>query len=93
MTSTEESPEKPSARFRHSLCHNFFHGAPKHRALITTIGVEFQQERIHAEHSRHNQRAAIAILNFGGMHDGVDQQALRIDKNVLARPSMVLQKL
>ena len=64
------------------MCHYFLNGTPKHRALITTIGVEFQQERIHAEHGRNDQRAAIAILNVGGMHDGVDQQALRIDKNV-----------
>ena len=34
------------------------------------------------KHGRHDQRAAIAILNVGGVHDGVDQQALRIDKNV-----------
>ena len=27
------------------LCHYFLHGAAKHRALIATIGVEFQQER------------------------------------------------
>ena len=64
------------------LGHYFRHGTAKHRALIATIGVEFQQERIHAEHGRHDQCAAIAILNVGGVHDGVDQQALRIDKNV-----------
>ena len=64
------------------LRHYFRHGAAKHRALIAAIGVEFQQKRIPAEHGRHHQRAAIAILNAGGVHDGVDQQALRIDKNV-----------
>ena len=64
------------------LRHYFCHGAAKHRALIAAIGVEFQQERIHAEQGRHDERAAIAILNVGGMHDGVDQQALRIDENV-----------
>ena len=64
------------------LCHYFRHGAAKHWALIAAIGVEFQQERIHAEHGRHDQRAAIAILNVGGVHDGVDQQALRVDKNM-----------
>ena len=64
------------------LRHYFRDSAAKHRALIAAIGVEFQQERIHAEHRRHDQRAAIAILNVGGVHDGVDQQALRVDKNV-----------
>jgi len=64
------------------LRHYFRHSAAKHRTLIAAIGVEFQQERIHAEHGRHDQHAAIAILNVGGVHDGVDQQALRIDENV-----------
>ena len=31
---------------------------------------------------RHDEYAAVAILNVGGVHDGVDQQALRIDENV-----------
>ena len=28
------------------------------------------------------KRAAVAILDVGGVHDGVDQQALRVDENV-----------
>ena len=64
------------------LRHYFRHSATKHRTLIAAISVELQQEWIHAEHGRHDQRAAIAILNVGGMHDGVDQQALRVDENV-----------
>ena len=64
------------------LFHYFRHSAAEHRALIAAISVELQQEWIHAEHGRHDQRAAIAILNVGGMHDGVDQQALRVDENV-----------
>ena len=50
--------------------------------MIAAIGVEFQQEWIHAGHGRHDERAAIAILDIGGMHDGVDQQALCVDENV-----------
>ena len=64
------------------LCHDFRHRAAEHRALIAAIGVEFQQERIKAEHGRHHQHATIAILNVGGVHDGVDQQALGIDENM-----------
>jgi len=64
------------------LCHYLRHGAAKHRALIAAVGVEFQQKRIHAEHGRHDQHAAVAILNVGGVHDGVDQQALCVDENV-----------
>ena len=64
------------------LRHYFRYSAAKHGALIAAIGVEFQHERIHAEHGRDDQRTTITILNVGGVHDGVDQQALRVDKNV-----------
>ena len=62
--------------------HYFRDGAAKQRALIAAIGVEFHQERIHAEHGRHDQCAAVTILDIGGMNDGMDQQALRIDENM-----------
>ena len=64
------------------LRHDFLDGAAKLRPLIAAIGVEFQKERIEAKHRRHEQCAAITILDVGGMDDGVDQQALRVDKNV-----------
>jgi hypothetical protein len=60
----------------------FLHGAAKHRALIAAVGIEFQKKRIHAEQGRHDECAAIAILNIGRMNDGVDQQALRVDEDV-----------
>ena len=50
--------------------------------MIAAIGVEFHQKRIHAEHGRHDEYAAVAILNVSGMNDGMNQQALRIDENV-----------
>jgi hypothetical protein len=50
--------------------------------LIAAIGVEFHQERIHAEHGRHDECAAVPILNVSGMNDGMNQQALRIDENM-----------
>ena len=43
--------------------HYFCHGAAKQRALIAAIGVEFHQERIHAEHGRHYRLPLTAILN------------------------------
>jgi hypothetical protein len=64
------------------LRHYLRHGAAKQRALIAAIGVEFHQERIHAEHGRRDQCAAVPILNVSGMNDGMNQQALRIDKNM-----------
>src|SRR5712672_2308953 len=62
--------------------HYFCHGAAKQRASIAAIGVEFLQERIQAEHGRHHERAAVAILTVSSMNDGMNQQALRIDENV-----------
>ena len=35
-----------------------------------------------AEHGRHDEYAAVAILNVSCMNDGMNQQALRIDENV-----------
>jgi len=60
----------------------FCHGAAKQRALIAAIGVKFHQEWMQAEHGRHHERAAVAILNVSGMNDGMNQQALRIDENM-----------
>ena len=61
---------------------NAFHRALELRSLITAVGVELDQEREGAEQARHQQRPAVAVLDIGGMHDCVHQQALRIDKNV-----------
>lgn len=63
---------------RHDLLQRAFEDRP----LIAAIGVEPQQEGKHAEQRRHDQRAAVAILHVGGMHDGMHQQALRIDEDV-----------
>lgn len=48
------------------------------RPLVAGVGVEFQQEREQAEHRAHQQHAAVAVLDIGGMHDGVQQQALGV---------------
>ena len=39
-------------------------------------------ERIEAERRGHQERTAVAILDIGGMHDGVHQEALRVYENV-----------
>ncbi len=49
---------------------------------LAAVGVEPEQERKQPEQRAHQQHAAVAILNVGGMHDGLHQQALRIDENV-----------
>jgi hypothetical protein len=59
-----------------------FHRALELRPLVTAVGVELDQEREGGEQARHQQRSAVAVLDVGGMHDRVHQQALRIDENV-----------
>ena len=68
---------------------NPFHRALELRSLVAAVGIELDQERKAAEQARHQQRAAVAVLDVGGMHDGVHQQALRIDKDV-ALPALDL---
>ena len=52
------------------------------RPLISAIGVELQKEGIEAEHRRHQEHAAVTVLNIRAMHDGVHQEALRVDENM-----------
>lgn len=48
------------------------------RPRVAAVGVELAQERLQAEYSRHQQHTAIAVLHVGCVHDGVQQQALRV---------------
>ena len=50
--------------------------------LIAGIGEQRLQKGISAEQGRQQQDATIAILNVGGMNDGVQQQAQCIYQNV-----------
>ncbi len=52
------------------------------RACIAAIGIELEQERVGAKQGGHQQHAAVAVLDVGRMHDGVHQQALRVDEDV-----------
>jgi hypothetical protein len=51
-------------------------------ALISAISVELQKEGVETEQRRHQEHAAVAILDVCGVHDSVHQEALRIDENV-----------
>jgi hypothetical protein len=51
-------------------------------SLIASISKEFLQERIHSEQGRKNQDAAVAILDIGGMNNGVKQQTHRVYENL-----------
>ena len=68
---------------------NPFHRALELRSLVAAVGIELDQERKGAEQARHQQRAAVAVLDVGGVDDRVHQQALRIDEDV-ALPALDL---
>ena len=46
----------------------------KDRPLISAIGEELLQKRIHAEQGRDNEHASVAVLNIGRMHDRMKQE-------------------
>lgn len=52
------------------------------RSLIGRVGKELLQEWMQAEHGRQQHDAAVAVLDVGGVHDGVQQQTQRIYENV-----------
>ena len=52
------------------------------RSLIAAVGKQLLQERIHPEQSGKKQDTAVAILDIGGVNDGVEQQTKRIYKKV-----------
>src|SRR3954447_12010464 len=49
---------------------------------VAAIGVELEQEGVEPEEAGHQQHASIAVLDVGRMHDGVQQQALRVYQDV-----------
>ncbi len=55
---------------------------PKSRPLIGAVGEQLLQEWKLTKQRRQQQDAAVAILNAGGMNDGVQQQTQRIDENM-----------
>ena len=52
------------------------------RPLIGAVGKQLLKEWKLTEQRRQQCDAAIAILDAGGMHDGVQQQTQRIDENM-----------
>ena len=54
---------------------NFCKRFGKLRALISAVGEQRLQKGEHPEQGRHDENAAIAILNVGRMNDGVEQEA------------------
>ena len=54
----------------------------KKRPLIGGVGKQLLEEWKQTFHRRQQQDAAIAVLNAGGMNDGMEQQTQRIYQNM-----------
>ena len=54
----------------------------ENRPLIGAVGKQFLEKWKAAEQRRQQCDAAVAILDAGGMNDGVQQQTQRIDQNM-----------
>ena len=52
------------------------------RSLIAAVGKQLFQERIHPEQGCKQQNAAVAILDIGGVNDGMEQQPQRVYENM-----------
>ena len=68
--------------FNFEVWQDFRQGLVESRSLIGRVGQELPQERMHPEQGRKQQDAAVAILDIGGMNDGVEQQTQRVYENV-----------
>jgi len=53
---------------------NFCERVGELRSLIASVGEELLQERKHPEQRRHDENAAVAILDVSRMDDGVEQE-------------------
>ena len=62
----------------------------KDRPLVGAVGEQLCEKGEQAEQRRQQSQAAVAILNVGGGDDAMQEQALRIDKNV---PFLALDQL
>ena len=51
-------------------------------ALVPTVSIELQQEGVQAEQRAHQHHPAVAVLDVGGVNDGLHQQALGVDQDV-----------
>jgi hypothetical protein len=65
---------RPFGDFDFEVRKRFGQSLLKDRPLISAIGEELLQKRIHAEQGRENEHASIADLNIGRMHDRMKQE-------------------
>ena len=58
------------------------HTSLEGRTLIAAVGIKLEQKGMESEQRRHDPDAAVTILDVAGMHEGVQQQALRVYKDM-----------
>jgi len=68
--------------FSFEMGQDFRQGGVESRPLIGRIGKQLLQERVHPKHRGKQHHAAVAVLDVGGVNDGVEQQAQCIYENV-----------
>jgi hypothetical protein len=61
--------------FNVKMRENFCQRVGELRSLIAAVGEQRLQKGKHPKQRRHHENAAIAILDIGRMHDGVQEQA------------------
>ena len=81
---------RPFDDFGFETGENLSERVAKDRPLIGAVGKQLLEEWIPTEQRRQQCDAAIAILDAGGMDDGVQQQTQRIDENM---PLLALDQL
>ena len=82
MTSKPTAVSDRLTIFSFQVGQDFLPRVVEYRPLVSAVGKEFLQKRKPAEQGSEDQNAAIAVLDIGWMHDGVQQQAYRVDKDV-----------
>src|SRR6266496_3679284 len=65
------SPDDFNVEMRKNFCQR----VGELRSLIAAVSEELFQEGKHPKQRRHDENAAIAILDIGRMNDGVEQEA------------------
>ncbi len=68
--------------FCFEMWQDFRQGVVESWPLIGSVGKELGQEGIPSGQGREQHNATVAILDIGGMNDGVEQQTQRIYENV-----------
>ena len=59
----------------------------------TTIGIQLEQEWMETEQRRHEQDAAVAILDISRVDDGMHQQTLHVSEDVTFLPFDLLARV